>query len=94
MRTSSVSKLPHESNEHKTGYNNDSDPDNRTKHVLLIEETFRRLNSIVLVGSFTLEKEKIFFITRRVNWRDIESERGPFSFKLKYRKGCRSFSFR
>ena len=56
----SVSKFPHESNEHKTCYNNNSDPDNRTKHVLLIEEAFRRLNSIVLVGTFTLEKENIF----------------------------------
>ena len=61
MPASSVSKFPHESNEHKTCYNNDSDPDNRTEHMLLIEETFCRLNSIVLVGTFTLEKEKIYY---------------------------------
>ena len=56
----SVSKFPHEPDKHKTCYNNNSDPDNRTEHVLLIEETFRGLNSIVLVGTFTLEKENIF----------------------------------
>ena len=54
----SVSKFPHESNEHKTCYNNNSDPDDRTEDVLLIEEAFSRLNSIVLDGTFTLEKEK------------------------------------
>lgn len=66
MPASSVSKFPHESNEHKTCYNNNTDPDNRTEHVFLIEETFRRLNSIVLVGTFTLEKEKMFTLYYKV----------------------------
>lgn len=59
MPASSVSKFPHESNEHKTGYSYNSDPDNRAEHMLLIEETFRRLNCIILVSALTLEKEEI-----------------------------------
>ena len=64
MPASSVSKFPHESNEYKTCHNNNSDPDNRTEHVLLIEETFRRLNSVILVGTFTLEKKKDLFYSK------------------------------
>lgn len=68
MPASPVSKFPHESNDHKTCYNDNSDPDNCTEHMLLIEETFRRLNSIVLVGAFTLEKQKKHFLRDEVTY--------------------------